>query len=135
VSDRGLTEQFRSVINPNAVINPNGLPRRTPPTGVGEAAGGQISATVSAGGHLDLLHIDPDLLSSGTDAATVADGVRSAVNAAVDDLQARINAALEDPDGPVGSLDRAWQRISAEPVPGPRDSSAGNRDSSAGNRD
>jgi hypothetical protein len=58
-----------------------------PPSGVGSAADGKITAKVAAGGHLEELVADPRLLRSG--AEELCAQIMVAVNAAVDDLRAR----------------------------------------------
>ncbi len=81
-------------------------------TGTGEAARGQIRATVTSDGRLDNLHLDAQLLRQGqrgpaTDSATLTKDITAAVNAALDDLHSRMGDTTADAlDGFEATLDQ-----------------------------
>jgi DNA-binding protein YbaB len=71
-----------------------------PVVGAGEAADGQVTASVSAGGKVERITVNPRLLRDGID--VVCEHIAAAVNAALDDLRRRSAAAQ-----PVGAPDPA----------------------------
>ena len=60
--------------------------------GQGEALDGFVTVVAKPGGRLESLTLNPRVLR--TDSATLAAEILTAVNAALDDLQAKVNAAV-----------------------------------------
>ena len=79
-------------------------------TGQGASADGLISATVTEQGRVERVELSPDLLRSAQggaiDTGPVGDGIATAVNAAMDDLAAKLRTGASDGfDGLEAKLD------------------------------
>lgn len=105
---RRLLGEIRSAA-PGAASNPDIEELR----GVGEAANGLIQATVATGGRLESLRADPRAMRLGSEA--LCEEIMVAVNAALDDLRAKAQAA-----GPVlpdqAVLDQRLEELQSESV-------------------
>lgn len=75
-----------------------------PLRGVGEALDGYVRVTVKPGGFLEAVELNPRALRS--DSESVAEAFLTATNAALQDLQQRLAAALPEAPGQQDLLDR-----------------------------
>jgi hypothetical protein len=91
-------------------------PRRRPPAdvrGAGSAADGQVRAIVGTGGFLEALEVDPRAMRLGS--GPLCDEIVVAVNAALDDLRAKVLEAVPELPGRA-DLDRQLNDLRTESV-------------------
>lgn len=83
-----LDQMISQALRTLATVRSTGVTADGPPLqGEGRAAGGKVSATVSAGGRLTALSVDPRVMREGSEAMCAE--IITAVNAAVDELRAK----------------------------------------------